>query len=397
MGVTERRRIQRAFDARPDVVADALLDAVTAEIPAYRLLAPPQLAEVRAIASWALRRIVELWVDGGSLTAEDLARFRGVGAARALDGRPLPVVLRAYRVAATRSTDLVVAQGGGRLDVEDMLSLVRLWLASVDALSEAVYAGYAAASGRLTGDRERALRDLLDDLLTGRQTSPSALADRCRELDVTLPSRPCLLVAGPAGAEVPPAAVAPVLAALLPVAGGQAVLSGVRGGRLVAVLPGRFVLPGGTGAMAAAVGERGWRGCAVGGFPLAEVIRAYRLAVDALDLAPAHAFEGRPLLAAGDAQVVALLAARTTARPADVVSSVLGGLVEPGAAHLLDGLGAFLATGSATAAAESLHLHPQTLRYRLRRVTALTGRDPRRPWDRLVLDVARTLAGFGPD
>ncbi|MCW2611001.1 MAG: PucR family transcriptional regulator, partial [Cryptosporangiaceae bacterium] len=206
MGVTERRRIQRAFDARPDVVADALLDAVTAEIPAYRLLAPPQLAEVRAIASWALRRIVELWVDGGSLTAEDLARFRGVGAARALDGRPLPVVLRAYRVAATRSTDLVVAQGGGRLDVEDMLSLVRLWLASVDALSEAVYAGYAAASGRLAGDRERALRDLLDDLLTGRQTSPSALADRCRELDVTLPSRPCLLVAGPAGAEVPSAA-----------------------------------------------------------------------------------------------------------------------------------------------------------------------------------------------
>jgi hypothetical protein len=390
VGVPERRAVQRAFDARADEVAGMLLDAVTTEIPAYRLLAPPQLADVRAIAGWALRRIVALWVDGGSLTDADLARFRGIGAARALDGRPLPVVLRAYRVAATRATDLVIAEGDGRLDVDDVLALTRLWLASVDTLSEAVYAGYTAASDRLVGDRGRALRDLLDDLLAGRQTSPAALADRCRELGVTLPPRPCLLVAGPAGGEVTPGEVATLVAGLLPGAGEQAALAGVRGGRAVAVLP------AGTGALAGALAGRGWRGCAVDGFPLGDVPRAYRLAADALDLAPAHAFEARPLLSGGDAQVVALLAARPTARPVDVVTEVLGGLTEPGAAHLLAGLAAYLATGSATAAAASLGLHPQTLRYRLRRVAALTGRDPRRPWDRLVLDVARTLAGFGP-
>jgi hypothetical protein len=390
VGVPARRAIQRVFDARPAEVAGVLLDAITAEIPAYRLLAPPQLAEVRAIASWALRRVVALWVDGGSLADSDLARFRGIGAARALDGRPLPVVLRAYRVAATRSIDLVIAEGRGRLDVEDVLALVRLWLASVDTLSEAVYAGYTAASERLAGDRERALRDLLDDLLAGRQTSPAALGDRCRELGVTLPPRPCLLVAGRAAGEVPPGAVDALVTELLPGAGEQAVLAGVRGGRAVAVLPGHAV------GIEAALAARDWRGCAVDGFPLGDVTRAYRLAADALDLAPAHAFEGRALLTGGDAQVVALLAARPTARPADVVTEVLGGLLDPGVEHLLAGLAAFLATGSATAAAESLHLHPQTLRYRLRRVTALTGRDPRRPWDRLVLDVARTLAGFGP-
>jgi hypothetical protein len=389
VGVAERRAIRRAFDARPAEVADVLIDAITAEIPAYRLLAPPQLAEVRAIASWALRRIVELWGDGGSLTDADLARFRGIGAARALDGRPLPVVLRAYRVAATRATDLVVAEGGGRLDTLDLLALVRLWLASVDTLSEAVYAGYTAASERLVGDRELALRDLLDDLLTGRLTSPAALGDRCRGLRVTLPPRPCLLLAGPAAGDVPPGAGA-ALVNVLPDAGEATVLSGVRGGRAVAVLP------SGTTGIAEALAARGWRGCAVGGFPSGDLTRAYRLAADALDLAPAHAFEGRPLLSRGDAQVVALLAARPTASPADVVTEVLGGLVEPGARHLLDGLAAFLVTGSATGAAESLRLHPQTVRYRLRRVTALTGRDPRRPWDRLVLDVARTLAGFGP-
>jgi hypothetical protein len=247
---------------------------------------------------------------------------------------------------------------------------------------------------------------------------------------VTLPPRPCLLLAGPVGGEAPPGAATQLVAELLGAellgaellgaeplpgpgghevrasagghevragaggdavrtgAGGEAVLAGVRGGRVVAVLP------AGTRGIEAALAVRGWRGCAVDGSPLAEVTRAYRLAAGALDLAPAHAFEGRAVLSAGDAQVVALLAARPVARPAAVVTDVLGGLVEPGAAHLLDGLAAFLGTGSATAAAASLGLHPQTLRYRLRRVTALTGRDPRRPWDRLVLDVARTLAGF---
>jgi hypothetical protein len=398
----ERRAIQRAVDARPAEVATVLIDAITAELPAYRLLAPPQLAEVRAIASWALRRIIGLWADGGSLGEADLARFRGIGAARALDGRPLPVVLRAYRVAATRAIDLVIAEGDGRLDIADVLALTRLWLVSVDTLSEAVYAGYTAATERLVGDRERALRDLLDDLLAGRQTSPAALGDRCRELGVTLPARPCLLLAGPATGEVPPGADAALVTALGPAVGGHAVLSGVRGGRAVAVLPAGVLLsagvlpPGGSAGIAGALADRGWRGCAVGGVPLGDVTRAYRLAADALDLAPAHAFEGRALLTGGDAQVIALLAARPTARPADVVAEVLGGLVDPGAGHLLAGLAAFLATGSATAAAASLHLHPQTLRYRLRRVTALTGRDPRRPWDRLVLDVARTLAGFAP-
>ncbi len=125
--------------------------------------------------------------------------------------------------------------------------------------------------------------------------------------------------------------------------------------------------------------------------PVAEASRAYRLAVDALDTAPAHAYDDHRLLADGDAHVLALLSARPTARPADVVRTVLGPLHEPRHAHLLAGLGAYLATGSATAAAEQLQVHPQTLRYRLRRVRELTGRDPRQPWQRLVLDIARHL------
>jgi hypothetical protein len=369
--------VQRAIWERQPPAAEALLTAISAEIPAYRLLGEGQLTEVRAIATWALARVLALWVSGGTLAPEDLARFRGIGAARALDGRPLPVVLRAYRVAASRATDLVVEEAGGRLGPDDVVALARLWLASVDTLSEAVYAGYTAAADRLSGDRERALADLLGDLLAGRQTSPSALADRFHELGVVPPDRPCVLVVSGDAAGV------------------DAILSGTRGDHTVLLLDAGTGAPdGGTAGLDAALSARSARGCAVGAGDLAETARAYRLASDALTLAPAHAFEGRALLGAGDAHVLALLGARATARPVEVVRSVLGGLIRPGSAHLLEGLAAFLATGSATGAAAALGLHPQTVRYRLRRVTALTGRDPRRPWDRFVLDVARTVAGL---
>ena len=197
--VSERQRVERAIRDDLDRVVPDVVATIREQIPAYRTLSAAQVEEVSAIAAWATSRILQLWVEGGELEPADVQRFRGIGAARALDGRPLPVILRAYRVAGTRITDLVADVGGDRLTVEDALALARLWMASIDTLSEALYAGHSAASERLSGDRERALADLLDDLLTGRQATRTALQDRCRELGVTLPAAPGVLVTtGPA-------------------------------------------------------------------------------------------------------------------------------------------------------------------------------------------------------
>lgn len=99
-----------------------------------------------------------------------------------------------------------------------------------------------------------------------------------------------------------------------------------------------------------------------------------------------------PLLGTGDAQVLALLAAAPGAAPETLAKAVLGPLTEPANRHVLDGLTAYLAAGSATDAAGRLHVHPQTLRYRLRRAAELSGRDPGDPWQRLTLDVACHIA-----
>ena len=71
---------------------------------------------------------------------------------------------------------------------------------------------------------------------------------------------------------------------------------------------------------------------------------------------------------------------------------LLGALLDPGQEHVREGLDAFLVAGSATTAAARVGLHPQSLRYRLRRVRELTDRDPRRSWDRFVLDLGSRIA-----
>jgi hypothetical protein len=134
MGIAERLAVQRGVSADLAAAGDAVVTAVRGEIPAYEALTPGQLDEVRAIAAWGLTRVLELWVSGGSLGDADLARFRGIGAARAADGRPLAAVLRAYRVAGRLTGDLITSRGRDMLSVDDVLALFQTWMTSIDEL-----------------------------------------------------------------------------------------------------------------------------------------------------------------------------------------------------------------------------------------------------------------------
>jgi hypothetical protein len=248
----------------------------------------------------------------------------------------------------------------------------------------------------MTGDHQRAVSNLLDDLLDGRQATAAALDDRSRALGVVFPAPPALLVVEPAApmGAVTQVALEELLGSLVGELGhdgqGAPALAAVRGARGVGLVR-RDLTP----RVADELDERRWRGCLVEPTDLTRVPAAYRLATDALALAPARAFADRPLLLEGDAEALALLAARPAADPGRVTAAVLGAVTGPASAHLLEGLDAYLRTGSATEGAAVLHLHPQTMRHRLRRLVALTGRDPRRPWDRFVLEVARTAGTSG--
>lgn len=371
-----------------DALVEGILDAVVREIPAYAALDRTQLTEVAAIARWATTRLLDLWVADGGLTDEDLRRFQGIGAVRAMDGRPLPAVLRAYRVAASYVMRTLTERFGDVLTVADVADASTLWLETVDLLSEAIFAGYEGSVSRIDGEGDLALGDLLNDLVLGRHSSPAALADRCRTLGITLPGRPWLVVARPRRQEADAPALADVRA-LAGAAGEDRPGLHVVRGELGVVLAGGLDVA----ALEAQLVEWDWVGCLVRQQPLAEVARAFRLASTCLATAPPYAWQDRRVLVDGDAQVLSLLAASADADRGVVARSVLGDLARPGQEHLLEGLDALLATGGAAAAAAALGVHPQTMRYRARRIRAVTGRDPRQPWDRFVLQVARTAMG----
>ncbi|GAX49582.1 hypothetical protein AQJ27_00710 [Streptomyces olivochromogenes] len=373
--------------ADPRVVA-AIVSAVHEQVPVYAALDDSRLPEVRAIAAWGLERLLHLWVTDGALEPSDLRRFRGIAAARAADGRPVQAVLRAYRVAATVLTDEIAARAP-RLAAADAFALARMLLTALDTLSEEMTTAYAATDEDLAADRDRALRLLLDDLIAGRHASVGALSDRSARLGVQLPDPYCLLVAEPVGAERPDMALdaaAGLLDALAVPGDEVASTATVRGSRAVLLLPGAAAARAGT-----VLGARSWRGCAITGESLDRVAVAHRLAADALDTAPAHAHRPGRVLTDADAHVLALLGGHPAAAPDQVARLVLGPLTEPGQRHLMEALTAYIDAGSANAAARVLHLHAQSLRYRLRRIHALTSRDPRDPWQRLTLDIARTI------
>lgn len=200
MGIAQRVAAQRMLNRQQELVTERVLSAVRGAVTTYATISASQMRETTAIAAWALGRMIEMWVDGSALTAADLTRFRGIGVARATDGRPLPAVLRAYRVAAVEINELIIELVGDTLEIEDVVALNRTLLRSADELSEAILAGYETAREQLDSNRDQMVRALTDDLLTGRQTAPAVLADRCAQLGIAAPGRLTIVVVGAASA-----------------------------------------------------------------------------------------------------------------------------------------------------------------------------------------------------
>ncbi|GAA3538909.1 hypothetical protein AFL01nite_26990 [Aeromicrobium flavum] len=384
-----RRAIAGRLTAGEADLVDTFLATITREIPAYSSLDERQLQEVRSIIVWTLHRVLELWAEEGTLTDDDVRLFRGVGAVRARDGRPLSAVLRAYRVAATAFLDQVSDQFRDDVSVEDVTSLVRVWFAVLDELSDAIYDGYESTGRSLGSDRETSLRHLLADLLLGRQSHAGTLAARLRELHARLPATFDLVVVRPGADLDATRAAAAVAATLAPETDDGPVVTAID-----TVMDGLGVVllrAADRPALAAWAARSGVRVATHGSVTPRSAPRAYRLAAHAVQAAPEFAWVRRSVLTDGDLEVVALATGHADADPARAAGEVLGALADDAEAlHTLD---AVLDAGGAAQAAQRLHLHPQTVRYRLRRIAASTGRDPRDPWDRYVFQTARVAGG----
>ncbi|MFI7005362.1 PucR family transcriptional regulator [Streptomyces sp. NPDC050145] len=374
-----------ALRSRLPELGERMAVRIRSDVASYNeasLITPKSLS--RSCAANADLVLNHLW-HGGTL---DVSSARQTGRARAEQGVPLADTLHAYRIGTELLWTELLAEARRHPEVSDdhlVSESARFW-SLFGLLAEAVAAAYREASTELTS-RVQARRSALVTSLFAGVTTDRTLWEAARELGLP---------------EHGPYAVAVVEAVTEAVAATGASFAETEAALLRANLPSVWEpLPDQHLALIALPAEASEKTCLrvlrrsgarVGFSPLfaslselPQALRFARLALSAQGTSPGVArFDDDPL---------AMVVAAAPTEGAHLMRAVLGpvlGLPAVERSRLLRTLEHwFAAAGSAGDAAQSLFVHPNTVRYRLRRVEELTGRSLSDP--RTVADVSVAL------
>jgi PucR C-terminal helix-turn-helix domain len=356
---------------RPELpaIVDEVIAAVQQAVPAYRVLD----ANVRTGVRQALEGFIELREGKASarLPARDVYVRFGRGEARS--GRPLDALLQAYRVGA-QAAWRGLAAAGDRAGVEPrtLYELAEAIFAYIDGISAASADGHAFEQSLAARGEQERRRRVVEALLAEPQASEHEIVLAARAAAWELPERLAVLAFDPAAGE----RVAARLPAPALVAGGWALVVDPDG-------PGRHdelrsALRDTAGALGPAVG---WRRAA-------ESAQRARLALEAVG--------GEEPLVVADEHLLDLILTSDPTLSDELVRRRLAPLDElppRQRERLLETLAAWLdSQGEARPAAERLHVHVQTVRYRLGRLRDVLGDALDDPVARLELALALRLA-----
>jgi hypothetical protein len=375
----------RAIERAASALATASVAKMDEVLPWFRGLPADQRAWVMLVAQAGVRSFVEWMRQGGGRGPYELSDEIFDAAPRTL-ARSISLTHTVQLISVT--IDVVeeqvplLAAAGERPAVTDAI----LRFSREVAFSAArVYARAAESRGSWDA-RLQAL--LVDALLRG--DTPDELASRAAALGWDERAPVAVAVGRSPGGE---AALVLHTAHRLARRLGVEVLGGVHGSRLVLVLGGAEDPLAATEKLLAAFGDGP---VVVGpGVPaLDDATESARAALAGFRCAPAWPAAPRPV-AAGD-----LLPERALAGDADarriLRHEVYAALARSGG-ELLETLDAFFAAGGVLeSAGRSLYVHPNTVRYRLRRVGEITGLSPLAARDAFALRIALTIGRLDP-
>ena len=358
-------------------LATSAVQRMDERLPWYRALPPEERSWVGLVAQQGIAAFVS-WYDRPALTLDLTSDVFGVAPRELMRSISLKQTLEMLRtvVDAVEDEALVLAAPG----CEDELrqSMLRFSREIAFAAAE-VY----AAAAEMRGAWDARLEALVVDALVRGETD-DALRSRAAALGWVDLDRITVLVG-----TTPPGRVENLVDDLRRAASAESAegLIGVQGDRLVVVL--------GHSGPVATVAARLAALCGPGpvvigpSVPgLTEAGRSARAALSGMVAARAWPEAPRPV-AADDLLPERLLSGDTTARRALVDRAYRR--LQQADVPLLETTSCYLAAGrSIEATARALFIHPNTVRYRLRRVSDITGWDPVDPREGFVLQVAIT-------
>ncbi|WP_328609192.1 helix-turn-helix domain-containing protein [Amycolatopsis sp. NBC_00345] len=360
---------------RLDEVVEVMCRRVYDELPSYRAGTVPPAALRRSVRD----NLVPILRSLSAPVPLDLGPARATGKERAEQDAPLPEVLRAFRIGFEHLwQDLVetARETGTASDASLVDAATSVWRLTGEC-TDAIAAAYRTASMELAVRLEHRRSALLDALFLGTLTDKTTLWEAAEALEVPLTDRFLVLATAPADTTEP---VPANLDARLRRRGVRATWRWQPD-----ALTGLLVL-GASVAEAAVVADL--EAVASGDIGVSGLFGHLREAPDAVHGARVAlttlSHQGRRVVQY-DTTPLAMLVSAAPAEAERVAREVFGALLalKPHeSAVLTRTLRAWCASdGSPGRAAEALHCHANTIRYRLRRIEDLTGRSLRSPRD----------------
>jgi hypothetical protein len=367
-----------------DRAIEQMIDAIQLGVPEYTRPLDSAYAEV---ISRAVRHSVEQFIErvanpDASFEAI-VTEFRSIGVMEAHEGRSLEPVQNAMRLGAREAWRRVYLAAAGQpgLDIEVLGRIGEAIYVYLGELAAACAAGYQEARAQVADERERRRRQLLDLVVRDPPASMEAIADRAKAAGWPLPRRVAVAaleeslnsgVATPADPAFPPDVLIdrtrsePFLLVPDPDGPGRAALI-------------RRALHGWSAALGPAV-------------PLARASTSLRWARQALALGLRGVIDFRgglircdqhmsTLLIFSDEELTKALRAARLAPLDQLRPAQRDRLAETLLVWLKHG-------GNANEVAALMHVHPQTVRYRLRQIDELFGGELHEPDARFELEIA---------
>jgi hypothetical protein len=336
-----------------------------------------------------LQAVLSAARGGHRLRGAELEACRGVGKNAAEEGVSLPSLLDLYLSATWRLWRDINARASGT-NPKALGAVAEVIFRASDDAVQVLARGYEAAQRQAIRREEAIRQEFVDDLLAGRGSG--GLQSRASRFGFNLAASHVVAVAR-TGRSLDDADPAQGRAEdrVLSVFGGRDLVVATKEGLLVCIVP---ETPADIAVELPRILEETWEGpwqVGVGrAFPgPGGIVHSYEEAREALELA------GRLGLDLPVIRSESLLHYRILARDrrasTEMVEGVLGPLrsARGGAEPLIETLEAYFAESmNLSATARRLYLSPRAVTYRLERIAKLTGRSPRDPEDRFVLELA---------